>query len=121
MNKYRKRKAKPNILNCFGYFDEEYNPKVVRTRSILCNRIAKFVLGLSWEEFIFGFFIFIIPYNFSLRCGMLVLVSVVFIVLTGRLQNAFDLYWKKIKSYEEKKEEERGNASRKEDSIIEMK
>jgi len=102
MNKFRKRKATqvPGLMNCFGFFNEDYNPKFVSNRIILCGRIAKLVLGFSWEEFVFAFFIAVIPNNFGLRLGMIVLVTLVLIVLSSRLQDAFDKYLKSIKKYD---------------------
>jgi hypothetical protein len=102
MSKYRKRKATqaPGLMNCFGLFNEDYNPKFVSNRIILCGRMSKLVLGFSWEEFVFSFFIAVIPNNFGLRLGMIVLVTLVLVVLTSRLQDAFDKYLKSIKKYD---------------------
>ena len=102
MSKYRKRKARqaPGLMNCFGLFNEDYNPKFVSNRIILCGRMSKLVLGFSWEEFIFAFFIAVIPNDFGLRLGMIVLVTLVLVILSSRLQDAFDKYLKSIKKYD---------------------
>ena len=102
MSKYRKRKATqaPGPMNCFGLFNEDINPKFVSSRIILYGRMAKLVLGFSWEEFVFAFFIAVIPYNFGLRLGMIVLVTLVLIILSSRLQDAFDKYLKSTQKYD---------------------
>ena len=102
MSKYRKRKATQasGLMNCFGLFNEDYNPKFVSNRIILYGRMSKLVLGFSWEEFVFAFFIAVIPNDFGLRLGMIVLVTLVLVILSSRLQDAFDKYLKSIKKYD---------------------
>ena len=103
MARYRKKKRAvargPGLSNCYGYFDENYNPKFVSTRLIVTSRMFKLVLGFSWEEFVFSFFISIVPNNFWLRIVLIILVTIVLVVLSSRLQDAFDKYMQKVKRY----------------------
>lgn len=103
MLKYRKKKKVPNprVTNCFGFFNENYNPKFTTSRIIVSRRMAQLVLGFSWEEFIFSFFIATIPNNYWFRISMIILVTLAVVVITSRTQDAFDKYLKVIRKCEQ--------------------